>query len=147
MKYRRASSLTAAVLMIAAFAPLSGSAALRPSREASAHLGVAGGQAAAQTGQQPPCFQSSVEVTPVDVTVVDNRGQPIRDLSPADFSVRIDGSPRRVVSAEWVSLVTAGKTAGPPTDLVGTLLLLVSKAGDWITGQTISVDGGWVKRL
>jgi NAD(P)-dependent dehydrogenase (short-subunit alcohol dehydrogenase family) len=40
-----------------------------------------------------------------------------------------------------------GKTAGPPSDLVGTLLLLVSKAGDWVTGQTISVDGGWVKRL
>ena len=40
-----------------------------------------------------------------------------------------------------------GKKSGPPEDLVGTLLLLCSKAGDWITGQTISVDGGWVMRL
>jgi VWFA-related protein len=63
-----------------------------------------------QTPQQPPPrFQSSVEVTPVDVTVVDDRGQPIRDLAPSDFSVRIDGNPRRVISAEWISLVTAGK--------------------------------------
>jgi NAD(P)-dependent dehydrogenase (short-subunit alcohol dehydrogenase family) len=40
-----------------------------------------------------------------------------------------------------------GKTSGPPEDLVGTLLLLCSKAGDWITGQTIIVDGGWIARL
>jgi NAD(P)-dependent dehydrogenase (short-subunit alcohol dehydrogenase family) len=36
---------------------------------------------------------------------------------------------------------------GPPEDLVGTLVLLVSAAGGWITGQTISVDGGWVMRF
>jgi NAD(P)-dependent dehydrogenase (short-subunit alcohol dehydrogenase family) len=40
-----------------------------------------------------------------------------------------------------------GKKSGPPEDLVGTLLLLCSKAGDWINGQTILVDGGWVMRL
>jgi NAD(P)-dependent dehydrogenase (short-subunit alcohol dehydrogenase family) len=36
---------------------------------------------------------------------------------------------------------------GPPEDLVGTLVLLVSDAGAWITGQTISVDGGWIMRF
>ena len=30
-----------------------------------------------------------------------------------------------------------GKPSGPPEDLVGALLLLCSRAGDWITGQTI----------
>jgi NAD(P)-dependent dehydrogenase (short-subunit alcohol dehydrogenase family) len=40
-----------------------------------------------------------------------------------------------------------GKKEGPPDDLVGTLLLLASSAGDWINGQTISVDGGWIMRL
>ena len=40
-----------------------------------------------------------------------------------------------------------GKKSGPPEDLVGTLLLLCSRAGDWINGQTVSVDGGWVMRL
>ena len=40
-----------------------------------------------------------------------------------------------------------GKKSGPPEDLVGTLLLLCSSAGDWINGQSISVDGGWVMRL
>jgi NAD(P)-dependent dehydrogenase (short-subunit alcohol dehydrogenase family) len=40
-----------------------------------------------------------------------------------------------------------GQKSGPPEDLVGTLLLLCSPAGQWINGQSISVDGGWVMRL
>jgi NAD(P)-dependent dehydrogenase (short-subunit alcohol dehydrogenase family) len=40
-----------------------------------------------------------------------------------------------------------GKKSAPAEDLLGTLLLLVSPAGEWINGQTISVDGGWVSRL
>jgi VWFA-related protein len=65
-------------------------------------------------GTQPPKFQSSVDVTPIDVSVVDDRGRPISDLSPADFTVRIDGNTRRVVSAEWVPLVSDQKAAAAP---------------------------------
>jgi NAD(P)-dependent dehydrogenase (short-subunit alcohol dehydrogenase family) len=35
---------------------------------------------------------------------------------------------------------------GEPDELVGALLLLCSPAGDWMTGQTLNVDGGWVFR-
>ncbi len=52
-------------------------------------------------------------------------------------------SPFRDAIAETIP----GKPSGPPEDLVGTLLLLCSRAGDWITGQTILVDGGWITRL
>jgi NAD(P)-dependent dehydrogenase (short-subunit alcohol dehydrogenase family) len=48
---------------------------------------------------------------------------------------------------EALAAAIPGKTSGPPEDLVGALLLLCSTAGDWITGQTIHVDGGWVARL
>jgi NAD(P)-dependent dehydrogenase (short-subunit alcohol dehydrogenase family) len=48
---------------------------------------------------------------------------------------------------EAIAATIPGKPSGPPADLVGTLLLLCSKAGDWITGQTILVDGGWITRL
>ena len=68
----------------------------------------------AQDAQPPkPSFQSSVEVTSLDVTVVDDKGKPITNLTPADFNVRIDGNSRRVVSAEWVQLITEGGDAGP----------------------------------
>ena len=56
--------------------------------------------------QQTPRFQSSVDVVPVDVAVVDDRGRPVQDLTPAHFTVQIDGQPRRVVSAAWISLLT-----------------------------------------
>jgi len=46
-----------------------------------------------------------------------------------------------------LAMAIPGKTSGPPEDLVGALLLLCSRAGDWITGQTIHVDGGWITRL
>ena len=36
---------------------------------------------------------------------------------------------------------------GKPGDLVGLIILLVSKASDFITGQTIFVDGGWLVNL
>jgi VWFA-related protein len=75
---------------------------------------------AAQPPPQPqPRFQTGVELTSMDVTVVDDRGKPVTTLTPADFNVRIDGNPRRVVSAEWVSLVTPPASvpaAAPPPD-------------------------------
>jgi NAD(P)-dependent dehydrogenase (short-subunit alcohol dehydrogenase family) len=39
-----------------------------------------------------------------------------------------------------------GKKEAPPEDLLGALLLLASPAGDWINGQVLSVDGGWIMR-
>ncbi len=35
---------------------------------------------------------------------------------------------------------------GEPQELVGALLLLCSPAGDWITGQALNVDGGFIMR-
>ena len=57
----------------------------------------------------PPRFSSSIEVTSIDVAVIDDRGRPVENLAPADFIVRVDGKDRRVVSAEWVPLVTEAK--------------------------------------
>lgn len=39
------------------------------------------------------------------------------------------------------------RAVGQPDDLCGPLLMLVSPAGSWITGQTLNVDGGWVLRI
>jgi VWFA-related protein len=72
--------------------------------------------AVALRAQQPPnqpVFRASVELTSIDISVVDDRGRPVPDLKPADFTVRVDGSERHVVNAEWTSLETAEKAAGP----------------------------------
>ena len=60
---------------------------------------------------QTPTFRAGVETLPVDVSVVDDKGQPVRDLIAADFTVRIDGRARRVVSAQWVAASTATAAA------------------------------------
>jgi len=39
------------------------------------------------------------------------------------------------------------KGRGTPEDVHGALLLLTTPSGDWITGQTLNVDGGWVMRI
>jgi len=44
----------------------------------------------------------------------------------------------------WVLSKTPLGRWGQPDDLVGTAVLLASKAGDFITGQIIYVDGGWL---
>lgn len=76
---------------------------------AMALLVAAGGADGQQT---PPQFQSLVEVLAVDVTVVDGRGAPIEHLAPADFTVRVDGEARRVISAQWIPRLTAARTGG-----------------------------------
>src|SRR5207244_2405678 len=57
-------------------------------------------------GQQPPRFQSSVDVTSVDVSVVDDNGRPVQNLAPSDFAVRVaavgfgPGSPATTFTAD-----------------------------------------------
>ncbi len=68
-------------------------------------LSVAGPGASELLAQsdRAPVFRSGVEVMEVDVTVVDAKGMPVRDLRVPEFTVTIDGQPRRVVSAEFIS--------------------------------------------
>ena len=46
----------------------------------------------ARAQDQTPRFRSGVDVTSVDVTVLDERGHPILGLKPEDFTVRLDGA-------------------------------------------------------
>lgn len=48
---------------------------------------------------------------------------------------------------QWVLSKTPLARWGKPEDLIGTAVLLASKAGDFITGQIIYVDGGWLALL
>lgn len=68
-----------------------------------------------------PTFRTGVDVIAVDVAVTNGRGQPVEDLLAPDFVVRIDGQPRRVVSAELVKIdVEAARREVDPFDPVFT---------------------------
>jgi len=47
---------------------------------------------------------------------------------------------------KMLEATVAMRVRGAPDELVGALLLLCSPAGDWITGQVLHVDGGWILR-
>lgn len=67
---------------------------------------------------------------------------PGNTMSDAGRQLTPDDSP----FIKFLEASVAMRVRGEPDELVGTLLLLCSTAGDWITGQVIHVDGGWVLR-
>lgn len=73
-------------------------------------------QSQADAPVQGPTFRTGVDVIAVDVAVVDRAGKPVDDLRAPDFAVKIDGVPRRVVSAEQVrfDVEPARKQAATP---------------------------------
>lgn len=76
--------------------------------------------AAAAHAQEPPAaepqatFRSSVDLVPVDVSVVDKTGLPIRGLEAGDFRLTIDGRPRTIQSAQFISSSEAVGPLGAP---------------------------------
>ena len=81
-----------------------------------AALGMSAIAAVALSGavaaQQPPMFRSGVELIEVDATVLDRDGNPIPDLRAADFSVTVEGEPRTVVQAQFISLRAPAASPG-----------------------------------
>ena len=57
-------------------------------------------QSQTQTPTQQPVFRSGVDLVTVDVLVVDKDGRPIPELKAEDFTVAVDGKPRRITSVE-----------------------------------------------
>src|SRR5687768_9406786 len=51
---------------------------------------------------QPQRFRGRIDLLTVDVAAVDARGKPVEDLRPGDFTVRVNGKVRNVVSAELI---------------------------------------------
>lgn len=82
----------------------------------------------------------ATELGPINVNV--NAIAPGMTMSDAGKTLTPDDSP--YVQAAMARVVKQPR--GAPQNLVGTLLLLCSAAGDWITGQTINVDGGFIMR-
>ena len=111
---------TAVLTAGTAVAPSAGAVAARTavffSVGAVAVVGAVPGPAtprSARAAQEQPPFRSGVDVAEIDVSVVDARGHPVTDLDPSEFTVYIDGEPRRVVEARLLSPGLAARGARP----------------------------------
>jgi NAD(P)-dependent dehydrogenase (short-subunit alcohol dehydrogenase family) len=59
------------------------------------------------------------------------------------------GLEQRPMDSAWrnrMREICAIKGSAPPEDLCGALVFLCSPASDWVTGQCLNVDGGWIYR-
>jgi VWFA-related protein len=107
-------------------------------------LAVGLGPAAAQE-QQPPrtTFKSNVDLVPVDVNVVDKNGRPVTDLTAGDFTLAVDGKPRRIASAQFISVDRAiDDTPAKPREYVsnagaqsGRLVMIAIDSGNIGAGR------------
>jgi VWFA-related protein len=62
---------------------------------------------------QKPVFRAGTERIAIDAAVLDKDGGPVAGLTAGDFTLTIDGAPRRVLSAEFVSQATGGASDKP----------------------------------
>jgi len=69
---------------------------------------------AKQTGQKPPVFRSGIDLRQLDVTVLDKKRQPVRDLKHEDFTILEDGKPQKIEAFAFVD-VPGAVTADVPT--------------------------------
>src|SRR5262245_708652 len=67
----------------------------------------------------PQRFRARVDLLTIDVAAVDAKGKPVEDLRPGDFTVKVDGKPRSVVSAD---LIRVDRTKGSPQSPVDALI-------------------------
>jgi VWFA-related protein len=95
-------------------------------------LGLAAARPAGQAPSQPsqPVFPTGVELVSVDVVVLDRQGNPVRDLKPADFTVKEDGRPQTISAFETVSLHES-PPAARGTQRVSTNTTQPAVAGRW----------------
>jgi len=90
-----------------------------------------------QETQPKSTFKSSVDLVPVDVNVLDRAGVPVADLTAPDFSLKVDGKPRRIASAQFIAAARAVEQAAIPPDYSanppsagGRLIMLVVDQGN-----------------
>jgi VWFA-related protein len=80
---------------------------------------VASAAVFALSSQAPPqVSRSTTAGVLIDVSVTDNRGQPVMDLQPSDFEISEDGARQNLLSATLVRVASAAHTATAETDRV-----------------------------
>lgn len=69
---------------------------------------------------QPQKFKAAIAVVPLDVRVVDGKGNPVTDLTRADFVVKEDGVQQEITHFERQVLTPGSRSAAPEVLIPGT---------------------------
>jgi len=80
------------------------------SRTSASLLGIAVVAAGAAAAAQQPTFRSGVDLVTVDAAVHAADGRPVSSLKAEDFRLEVDGRPRAIASAQFVSQDTSETT-------------------------------------
>src|SRR5205814_1239631 len=75
-------------------------------------VAIAGAVGIAQD-RQLPTFKTGVQLVRIDVSVLDERRQPVRGLQASDFAVLEDGQPRPIRSFQAVDIATTPPPLAP----------------------------------
>src|SRR3954451_21986099 len=79
----------------------------------------------------PPSFKAGVQLVRIDVTVLDDKRQPVRGLQASDFTVLVDGQPRPIRAFQPVDRATAAAARrGPAMPPVPAHEVATNRAGD-----------------
>jgi VWFA-related protein len=90
-------------------------------------------QDAAQRPQTPPTIRSRTTLVPVDVRVVDEKGNPVTDLTRDDFIILEDGRPQEIRVFEKHALTAQPQPPGAPA--LGAPLLRTAAAAATLSAQ------------
>ncbi len=63
-------------------------------------------RASLEAQQEQPVFRTEVDVVEVDVSVVDEKGNPVQGLTAEDFTLLVDGVPRPLTHIDFVSFAS-----------------------------------------
>ncbi|MEM5388813.1 SDR family oxidoreductase [Paraburkholderia phymatum] len=80
-------------------------------------------------------------------TELGSSGITVNAIAPGALNTAQGDKARPPQYVEMLRAVTPLKPLGEPDDLIGALLFLASDASSWTTGQTVRVDGGWIKSV
>jgi VWFA-related protein len=113
----------------------------------------------AQDPSQPPAptIRLAVDLVPVDVSLIGDDGRPVTGLTAKDFTLDVDGRPRRIVSTQYVSSVRESATPAASQATFssnavggGRLILFVVDRGNIAPGrgrQVMEAAGRFLGRL
>jgi NAD(P)-dependent dehydrogenase (short-subunit alcohol dehydrogenase family) len=80
-------------------------------------------------------------------TELGGTGITINAIAPGMMKTMQGDKARAVFDSDALAPSIPLKTYGEPEDLVGALLFLCSGGAAWMTGDTLRVDGGWIKSV